>query len=267
MFTNPVLSYNKGIFYIYPYMVTYLDSGVSVVNYTKDKTMYNNLERLNPNVSDLKVSNTVLDEKQQERLDKLNTLKTPEADGMLYILEFTNFVMYGYIKEETKCVQLASLYEEYKNASKEHFLNILLEVNKAIRKEKESAGVKYGDVIVDTDRECQASLTSSVTMLKAKLAKTVDFKCRNNQYLLNQTLKDILTLSSTVACYTQTCYSVEAMVSTYLSGLSVRELVELSINKEQSVLAIYNDTFAKAYPIAMEKAKESLQEAINSIEE
>lgn len=255
IFVN-MLTYNTSTnrFENLKYKVNYTLNNVDTLKYTNEIDQYIAYSKANPNITNFTYTLNTLDNDQETRLNIINTAKFNQNDCITYITDFSLFVQYAYIKDDCPIEFLKNKKSEYDPVSISLFVKKAAELIKDIRKEKEAAGVAFAGKIVDTDRDSQQSITSSVVMLQSKLVSTINYKCQNNEYLFNLTLSDMLSLSATVSTYVQTCYTAEAGCSSYLTSLQPSDIVEYISEDKVKARELYEKTFKTIY----EEAKKAM---------
>lgn len=96
------------------------------------------------------------------------------------------------------------------------------------RYSKETAGVLYNNMQIDTSRDSQQMLSSARTIARDKKANnvfyTVDWKAGNGWYTLNS--DQIIAMSDKVAEHVQSCFTQEKKFATIIKGLtSINEVL------------------------------------------
>lgn len=260
VFVN-MLKYNETNkrFEILKYEIKFTLDGVDKLLYSSELDNYIAYSKANPGVSNFSYVEVNLNTEQEQRLNFLNSSTFSQNECITYITDFSLFVQYAYIRPECELEFLKNLKEEYKDKAVKILVEKASSIFKEIRKDKENAGVAYANKIVDTDRDSQQSITSSVVMLQNKLVETINYKCQNNEYLFNLTLDDMLTLSSIVSSYVQTCYTAEAMCSNYLSSLSPTEIIEFIQEDKVKARELYEKQFKTVYEESNKKMQDNLK--------
>lgn len=243
-----------------PHKVEYKQKGKLIIKYTDRLEDYTAMSKMDPSISDFKSEPFTLGSEQQDRLNYLNQLGLTNEDIVTNIKEYSSFVSLGYVESNCQLDVLLSVKEHYKDSAKISLLRTLEDQTKIARQIKEANGVKFRDVVVDTDRDAQSSIASSILLLTSQdgrpaIMTTVDFKCRNSKFLAKLTLDDMLEMSAVVSTYVQACYTTEARLMSYFSSLENDELLKYVYESEKLVPEKYDEYFNTTYT---EMAKKSL---------
>ena len=247
-----------------PYKVEYKQKGKLVVKYTDRVEDYTAMAKADPGISDFYSEPVSLTSEQQDRLNFLNSQDLDPNELVTYIKEYSSFVSLGYVDNDCQVSLLLQLREKYKDSAKISLLGALEDINKSCRQKKEANGVKFRDVVVDTDRDAQSSIASSILLLTSQngrpaIMETVDFKCQNSQFLSKLTLDDMLEMSAVVSSYVQACYTTEARLMAYFSSLENDELLKFVMGGQSLVNEKYDEYFNITYTEMAKKSMDSVK--------
>lgn len=247
-----------------PQKVTYTQKGKQVVKYTDRVEDYASMAKMDPSINHFHSEPVSLTSEQQDRLNYINTQNIDPNELVTYIKEYSSFVSLGYVDNDCNVPLLIQLRDNYKDSAKISLLGALEEINKDCRQKKEANGVKFRDVIVDTDRDAQSSIASSILLLTSQdgrppLMETIDFKCQNSQFLSKLTLDDVLEMSAVVSSYVQACYTTEARVMAFFASLENEDLIKYLKDSETLVSEKYEEYFTITYTEMSKKSLDSLK--------
>lgn len=250
-----------------PHFVSYKQKGKRITKFTDRVEDFIAYSKADPSVSDFKYEEVQLDSEQLDRLNLLNGKDIEPSNLITYIKDYSLFVTLGFVHDTCKVPLLLELRERYRDSTKTKLLNILGISNKACRKKKEEAGVRFRDKIVDTDRDAQMSINSSISLLsgqngRAPIKTTVDFKCQNDEFLFNLGLDDVLEMASVVSTYVQACYTTEAKVLGYFHSLSNEELLLYTENNFEKIKEKYEEYFKTTYTEMVKQSELQLKKVI-----
>ncbi len=220
-----LVTFKDNKFVFYSCLVKYDKDGITVEEPTNRPSELEQMVNRFPKMSNFRIESITPTQEQQIRLQKVNALENIfDKEG--WVSQVSTFVMNGYIDNTFPEFLKNAFYEEYKEQSKK----ILIEKYKAdlaaLRYDKEIAGVSYMEKIVKSDRESQATITSTIVLFNTGVIETIDFKCANDEWLSGLTKEQFSGLAKSVSGHVNACFKAEALCIEKLSAMPLEELVK-----------------------------------------
>lgn len=206
----------------YSTKVSFKDSGEQRVAYVDDTTDHLNLFDRSARYTDISITKVSPTVEQASRLEAINSEDLELAE--LWSSDVNDYIQYGYVKNSEVPV-VGKFYEDSIETSKQHLLSIIGEKVAEHRYNKEVNGAKYGEFIVKTDRESQATITSTVVALQAGLVSNVEFKFQNGWKTLDTT--EFFNVAKIISEHVNNCFKAENATLTTLGNLPLEELIPI----------------------------------------
>lgn len=202
--------------------ISFKDSGEQRVAYVNDTTDHLNLFDRSARYTDISITEVSPTVEQASRLEAINSEDLELAE--IWSSVVNDYIQYGYVKNSEVPV-VGKFYEDSIETSKQYLLNIISEKVAEHRYNKEVNGAKYGTYIVKTDRESQATITSTVVALQAGLINSVEFKFQNGWKTLDTT--EFFNVAMVISGHVNNCFKAENTTLTTLSNLPLEELIPI----------------------------------------
>lgn len=165
-----------------------------------------------------------------------------------------NFVKYGYISPFDDCdggvctmQPMLKLLETWEYESKQALISKYKEILASTRYDLECGGVEFNGMTAYSDKQSQASISSTVQLFQVGGLESTKFKFMDGWQIL--TFDQMKLLALTVASHVQICFNAEELTSTKLNTMSLKELAsfkenpfESKQNNEASVVTLYKET-------------------------
>ncbi len=206
----------------YSTKVSFKDSGEQRVAYVDDTTDHLNLFDRSARYTDISITKVSPTVEQASRLEAINSEDLELAE--LWSSQVNDYIQYGYVKNSEVPV-VGKFYEDSIETSKRHLLNKISEKVAEHRYNKEVNGANYGTYIVKTDRESQATITSTVVALQAGLVSNVEFKFQNGWKTLDTT--EFFNVATIISGHVNNCFKAENTTLTTLGNLPLEELIPI----------------------------------------
>ena len=222
--------------------------------YTDSPSQYEEMVSKFKHIISCKSEPVTLDADQESRLTAVRGLLGDLTDRDE--LQVTNFVQYGYITpwEEGDSVQgrvlepMLRLLTKWEGVAREALLSKYKDILASVRYDKECGGVKFNGLIAFTDKQAQASITSTITMFQLGGIKTTKFKFVDGWQEVD--LNTLVQLGMTVATHVQICFNAEEAIVEKLKAIPYKQLAmfkenpfeSITTEDAQSVEQLYNDT-------------------------
>lgn len=203
------------------------------VIYTDTPSTYEAMVDKFKHITAAKVEPVTLTENQQARLESLRTLvgeleEKSEREASIFVED-------GYLSPWDNCdggvcqVQpLLKLLPKWEGVAREALLGKYKEQLAAVRYDRECGGVKFNGMTAFTDKQAQASITSTMVMFQTGVIKTTKFKFVDGWQELDT--NSLTQLGITVATHVQICFNVEEDLVNKLSQLPFKELAKYKNN-------------------------------------
>ena len=204
----------------YKLVITFKDAGEDRIAYVDSDHDHREMFSKSALFTDVLIKPVKPTQEQIDRLAEVNALDLTNAGNWAYTIN--NYVQYGYIKSSTDKI-VGELYSPaVEESSKKHLLDVLSAKLATYRYEKEISGVNYGELIVQTDRESQATATSTIVALQGGLIDHVNFKFKNGWKALGA--GEFLAVATLLSVYVNSCFAAEEMTINTLANLPFEEL-------------------------------------------
>lgn len=202
--------------------ITFKDSGEDRVAYVDDTTDHLNLFDRSARYTDIKIVKVEPTLEQQARLDLINAENVENIE--LWSSVVNDYIQYGYIKSaETPIV--GKFYIEAEQTTKQHLIDVIGSKLAEHRYNKEVSGSKYETYEVLTDRESQATITSTIVALQAGLLASVNFKFKNGWKELDAV--EFVKVATSISNHVNNCFKAEELTIRTLEALTIEELNEI----------------------------------------
>lgn len=240
---------------IRPYFtkVTLTTTNGEEVHYTDTPSTYEAMVDKFKHITACKSEPVVLTEEQEARLTSLRTLvgeleEKSEREASIFVTD-------GYISPWDNCdggacaIQpMLKLLPKWEGVCRETLLAKYKEVLASVRYDRECGGVKFNGMTAFTDKQAQASITSTMTMFQVAGIKTTKFKFIDGWQELDYS--SLVQLGVAVATHVQICFEVEEGLVNKLSALPFKELAKFKNNPyetreqegAQDLTELYNAT-------------------------
>lgn len=204
----------------YKLVITFKDAGEDRIAYVDSDHDHREMFSKSAMFTDVQIKPVKPTQEQIDRLAEVNALDLTNAE--IWSDTINKYVQYGYVKSSTAKIAGDLLTPAVEESSKKHLLDILSAKLATYRYEKEISGVNYGEYIVQTDRESQATATSTIVALQGGLIQQVNFKFKNGWKALDAS--EFLTVATLLSVYVNSCFAAEEMTINTLAGLPFEEL-------------------------------------------
>lgn len=223
--------------------------------YTDEPSMYQAMVSKFTHVLNCKVENTVLTDKQNERLaalqslvGELETKSEPEA---------SNFVKYGYISPFDNCnggvcspQPMLKLLDTWGNESKQALMTLYKEVLASERYSIECCGVEFNGMKAYSDKQAQSSITSTLQLFSIGGIDSINFKFMDGWQVL--TAEQFKLFAVTLSNHIQVCFNAEKVAIEKLNAMTLKELASFKenkfdgsrANKTESIVTLYKETLS-----------------------
>lgn len=233
------------------------------VHYTDTPSTYESMVDKFKHIISCKSELVVLTEEQEARLTSLKTL-TGELEEKSE-REASDFVADGYISPWDNCdggvcnIQpLLKLLPKWEGVCRNALLAKYKEILASVRYDRECGGTKFNGMTAFTDKQAQASISSTITMFQVGGIKSTKFKFVDGWQELD--FASLTQLGITVATHVQICFNIEEELNTKLAALPFKELAKYKNNPyetreqegAQDLLEIYN-ALVDQYEVNMAK--------------
>lgn len=211
-------------------------SGTNIV-YTDTPSQYENMVNKFNHIKNVTVELNTLTEDQQQRLNGLQLLKGSISSK--HEPQANNFVQYGYISpfgnidpKQGEVDPFQTILPKYEGVVKESLLSAYKDILASVRYDRECGGIKFNGMEAFTDKQAQASITSTITLLQLSGMKSTKFKFVDGWQELD--LNGIIQLGVTVATHVQICFNVEEQLNAKFKLLTLKELASYASNPYES---------------------------------
>ena len=204
----------------YKLVITFKDAGEDRIAYVDSDHDHREMFSKSAMFTDVLIKPVKPTQEQIDRLAEINALDLTNAE--IWADAINKYVQYGYVKNSTAKIVGDLFTPAVEESSKKHLLDILSAKLAAYRYEKEVSGVNYGEYIVQTDRESQATATSTIVALQGGLIQQVNFKFKNGWKALDAA--EFLTVATLLSVYVNSCFAAEEMTINTLAGLPFEDL-------------------------------------------
>lgn len=182
-----------------------------------------------------------LDERGQERFDKIKSMFLEEKDIINNIEDYSFFIYYGYILSKTKASGLKIIKPQYEDRSLTYLTDYLKSKVKVIRKDVLNTVINFKGNPFKFDQKS----ISNLSMLSASLSliegeQVIEYRLENGEFIeLNEKeLKEVLTYGLN---FLLKVMKVEKEIVKKYSSLPIEELEEILLADRQEEIKINFD--------------------------
>lgn len=251
---------------IRPYFtkVTLTTTDGEQIIYTDTPSMYESMVGKFSHILTVKSEPVILTDDQKSRLESLQTLvgileEKSEREASVFVEE-------GYLSPWDNCdggvcamQPLLKILPKWEEVCRAVLLSKYKDLLASTRYDKECGGVKFNGMTAFTDKQAQASITSTIIMFQLGGLTSTKFKFVDGWQVVDKNA--LVQLGITVATHVQICFNVEEEMYTKLLQLPFKELAAYKNNpfetREQEdaidLVEEYNNT-VDALEINMAKA-------------
>lgn len=224
-------------------------SGTNII-YTDTPSQYENMVNKFNHINNVTVEINTLTEDQQQRLNGLQVLKG--SLNARHEPKAGTFVQYGYISpfgnldpNQGEVDPFQTILPRYEGVAIESLLSAYKDILASTRYDRECGGIKFNGLTAYTDKQAQASITSTITLLQLSSIKTTKFKFVDGWQELD--LNGIIQLGVIIATHVQICFNVEEQIIAKLKLYTLKELASLINNPYEAntsgdnIIDMYNN--------------------------
>lgn len=206
----------------YSTKISFKDSGEQRLVYVNDTTDHLNMFDRSARFTDILITKVVPTAEQISRLEAVNNEDLELAE--IWSSVVNDYIQHGYVKNSEVPV-VGKFYEDSIETSKQHLLSVIGEKVAEHRYNKEVSGSKYETYEVLTDRESQATITSTIVALQAGLLTSVNFKFKNGWKELDAV--EFVKVATSISNHVNDCFKAEELTIRTLEALTIEELNEI----------------------------------------
>lgn len=163
----------------------------------------------------------------KERYEKLKSLEFNYEDAINNLEDYSVFVYYGFISENTKSKVLSLIYPEYKNISNSYLDTVITEYVKSIRKEFLSLSISYKGKPVVANDTTLSRISFIISSLSSNSNKTIPFRFEDGSFS-DIGLDDVMGIQNMLMGYIQKIMTGEEQMIKSLTTMS-------SVEKEEFI--------------------------------
>lgn len=229
----------------YKLVITFKDAGEDRIAYVDSDHDHREMFSRSALFTNIQIKPVKPTQEQIDRLAEVNALDLTNAE--IWADSINKYIQHGYIKSaETPIV--GKFFIEAEQTTKQHLIDVISSKLAEHRYNKEVSGSKYETYEVLTDRESQATITSTIVALQAGLLTSVNFKFKNGWKELDAV--EFVKVATSISNHVNDCFKAEELTIRTLEALTIEELNEI-VYPTPTMYGLEEDVVETLNPIDM----------------
>ena len=206
----------------YKLVITFKDAGEDRIAYVDSDHDHREMFSKSAMFTDIQIKPVKPTQEQIDRLAEVNALDLDNAE--IWADSINKYIQHGYIKSAETPI-IGKFFIEAEQTTKQHLIDVIGSKLAEHRYNKEVSGSKYETYEVLTDRESQATITSTIVALQAGLLTSVNFKFKNGWKELDAV--EFVKVATSISNHVNDCFKAEELTIRTLEALTIEELNEI----------------------------------------